>query len=63
MAATNHQVKDNHLTSLMITHNLKDALTYGNRLIVLNAGKIILDVRDEEKEALTETDLLRYFTR
>lgn len=63
MAATNHQVKDNHLTALMITHNLQDALTYGNRLIVLNAGQIILDVRDEEKDALTETDLLRYFTR
>ncbi|MDD9138150.1 ATP-binding cassette domain-containing protein [Fructobacillus sp. CRL 2054] len=61
MAATNHQVKDNHLTSLMITHNLKDALQYGNRLIVLNAGQIVLDVKDEEKAALTEADLLKYF--
>ncbi|MBS9336876.1 ABC transporter ATP-binding protein [Fructobacillus parabroussonetiae] len=61
MAATNHQVKDNHLTALMITHNLKDALTYGNRLIVLNAGKIVLDVKDEEKDQLSEADLLTYF--
>ncbi|MBS9335141.1 ATP-binding cassette domain-containing protein [Fructobacillus sp. M1-13] len=61
MAATNQQVKGNQLTALMITHNLKDALTYGNRLIVLNAGQIVLDVRDNEKEKLTEADLLTYF--
>ena len=49
MLATNDQVVKNHLTALMITHNLADALTYGNRLIILNAGKIVLDVRDDEK--------------
>lgn len=61
MDATNHQVVDNHLTALMITHNLADALTYGNRLIVLNAGKIVLDVKDQEKKDLSEEDLLEYF--
>lgn len=61
MAATNQQVTQNHLTALMITHNLSDALTYGNRLIVLNAGKIILDVRDDEKKQLSEQQLLKYF--
>ena len=61
MHATNDQVTRNHLTALMITHNLADALKYGNRLIILNAGKIVLDVRDEEKAALDETKILTYF--
>lgn len=45
----------------MITHNLADALKYGNRLIILNAGNIVLDVRDDEKKALDETQILKYF--
>ena len=61
MHATNDQVTRNHLTALMITHNLADALKYGNRLIILNAGKIVLDVRDEEKVALDEAKILTYF--
>lgn len=61
MDATNHQVVDNHLTALMITHNLADALTYGNRLIVLNAGNVVLDVAGADKDALTEENLLEYF--
>ena len=60
MHATNDQVTRNHLTALMITHNLADALKYGNRLIILNAGKIVLDVRDEEKAALDEAKILTY---
>ncbi|MDF7637546.1 ATP-binding cassette domain-containing protein [Leuconostocaceae bacterium ESL0958] len=59
--ATNQQVTENQLTALMITHNLKDALQYGNRLLILNAGKIVLDVRDEAKKALTEQEALSYF--
>ncbi|ANY11669.1 ABC transporter ATP-binding protein [Leuconostoc lactis] len=61
MHATNDQVVKNHLTALMITHNLADALKYGNRLIILNAGQIVLDVRDDEKAALDETKILTYF--
>ncbi len=45
----------------MITHNLADALKYGNRLIILNAGKIVLDVRDSDKAALDDTQILKYF--
>ena len=45
----------------MITHNLSDALKYGNRLIILNAGTIVLDVRNDEKSALTEEQILKYF--
>lgn len=61
MLATNKQVTANNLTALMITHNLADALKYGNRLIILNAGNIVLDVRDDEKKALDETQILKYF--
>lgn len=61
MLATNEQVTANNLTALMITHNLADALKYGNRLIILNAGNIVVDVRDDEKKALDETQILKYF--
>lgn len=61
MLATNEQVTANNMTALMITHNLADALKYGNRLIILNAGNIVLDVRDDEKKALDETQILKYF--
>lgn len=61
MTTTNQQVTQNQLTALMITHNLADALKYGNRLIVLNAGDIVLDVRNEEKDKLSEEQLLKYF--
>lgn len=61
MLATNEQVTKNKLTALMITHNLTDALKYGNRLIILNAGKIVLDVRDSDKAALDDTQILKYF--
>ena len=46
----------------MITHQLKDALKYGNRTIILNSGRIVLDVKGEEKQRLTENDILKYFT-
>ncbi|MDD7543680.1 MAG: ABC transporter ATP-binding protein [Peptoniphilaceae bacterium] len=49
------------LTTLMITHNMKDALQFGNRLIMMNRGQIILDVSGEEKKNLTVVDLLRRF--
>jgi len=61
MLATNEQVTTNNLTALMITHNLSDALKYGNRLIILNAGAFVLDVRNDEKSALTEEHILKYF--
>lgn len=61
LTLTDEVVKENKLTTLMITHNMKDALKYGNRLIMLSDGKIILDVRDEEKNKLTIEDLLLKF--
>lgn len=59
---TDKVVSENHLTTLMITHNMKDALAYGNRLIMMDAGKIILDVRDKEKEKLQVEDLMKLFS-
>lgn len=50
-----------HLTTLMITHNMKDAIAHGNRLIMMMEGKVILDIRGEEKKKLTVEDLLHKF--
>lgn len=58
---TDTLVKEHNLTTLMITHNMRDALRFGNRLIMMDAGKIIYDVRDEEKAKLTVADLLKRF--
>ena len=54
-------VKENQMTTLMITHNMRDAITYGNRLIMFHMGHIIYDVKGEEKQKLTVEDLLKKF--
>lgn len=54
-------VQKNKLTTIMITHNMKDAISIGNRLIMMNDGKIIYDVSGEEKKKLTTADLLAKF--
>ena len=54
-------VEENHLTTMMVTHNMNDAITHGNRLVMMNAGKIIFDVEGEEKKKLTIGDLLEKF--
>ena len=54
-------VAENHITCLMITHNMRDALKYGNRLIMMNSGTIIADYSPEEKQKLTIDDLLKKF--
>lgn len=61
MRQTNQVVTTQQLTCLMITHHLEDALKYGNRLIILNAGQILLDVSGEQKAALTKQTVLTYF--
>ena len=55
-------VAENHLTTLMITHNMKDAIRHGNRLLMMSAGKVILDISGEEKRKLTVEDLLHRFS-
>ena len=54
-------VRENNLTAMMITHNMKDAIVHGNRLIMMNEGRIILDIRGEDKKKLTKADLLQKF--
>ena len=61
LQATNNIVNKDHLTTLMITHNMKDAIAHGNRLIMMMDGNIILDIRGEEKKKLTVADLLHKF--
>ncbi|MBO7601387.1 MAG: ATP-binding cassette domain-containing protein, partial [Lachnospiraceae bacterium] len=54
-------ITENHLTALMVTHNMKDAIAYGNRLIMMDNGNIIYDVKGEEKKNLQVKDLLAKF--
>lgn len=54
-------IRDHQLTALMVTHNMQDAITYGNRLVMMDKGKIILDISGEEKKKLTIEDLLHKF--
>lgn len=61
MSLTNKTITDQKLTCLMITHNMNDALKYGNRLLVFNDGEIVLDLNKEEKSKLTEKELMKYF--
>ena len=56
-------VRENHLTTLMITHNMRDAIHYGNRLLMLHNGRIVLDISGEEKARLTVPDLLALFSK
>ncbi|MDO5338434.1 MAG: ABC transporter ATP-binding protein [Eubacteriales bacterium] len=56
-------VNRDHLTTLMITHNMQDAISHGNRLIMMMDGKIILDIQGEEKKKLTVRNLLDQFER
>ena len=60
---TEQIVNKNKLTTLMITHNMKDAIAHGNRLIMMHEGRIIVDVSGEEKEKLTVENLLELFNR
>ena len=61
LEVTERIVERDHLTTLMITHNMKDAITHGNRLIMMHEGKIIYDVSGEEKSQLHVSDLLQKF--
>jgi putative ABC transport system ATP-binding protein len=60
---TNKLVTENHLTTLMITHNMHDAIAYGNRLIMMHEGRVVVDVSGEAKKNLTIEHLLGLFER
>ena len=53
LETTDEIIKRNNLTTLMITHNMKDAIAHGNRLIMMMDGNIILDIKGEDKKKLT----------
>ena len=63
LAITTNIVEQRHLTTLMITHNMRDALRCGNRLIMMFDGKILIDVKGEDKKNLTVKDLLAMFEK
>lgn len=58
---TDKIIAEQNLTAMMVTHNMKDAIAHGNRLVMMHEGKIILDISGEEKKQLTVPDLLRQF--
>ena len=63
LALTKQIVEENSLTTLMVTHNMRDAIAYGNRLIMMHDGHVILDISGEDKKNLTVDDLLHEFTK
>ena len=56
-------VNRDRLTTIMITHNMRDAILHGNRLIMMWEGRVVLDIRGEEKKHLTVNDLLQQFEK
>jgi putative ABC transport system ATP-binding protein len=56
-------IYDNNLTAMMVTHNMHDAIKYGNRLVMMDNGKVILDISGEEKKSLTVEALLQMFEK
>ncbi len=61
LETTDRIVKQHNLTTMMVTHNMRDAIAHGNRLIMMNEGRIVIDVKGEEKAKLTVEDLLHKF--
>lgn len=61
LAISDKIIQENQLTAMMVTHNMKDAIAHGNRLIMMHEGKIIYDVAGEEKKKLKVADLLKKF--
>ena len=60
---TDKIVSENNLTTLMITHNMRDAIEHGNRLIMMHEGRVIIDIEGEDKKKLTVEDLLDMFAK
>jgi putative ABC transport system ATP-binding protein len=63
LKTTDQIISEQNLTAMMVTHNMKDAIAHGNRLIMMHEGKIILDIAGEEKKNLTVPDLMKQFER
>lgn len=63
LTLTDKIIKENNLTAMMVTHNMRDAIAHGNRLVMMHEGKVILNIAGEEKKKLTVADLLQQFER
>lgn len=61
LALSDKIISENNLTAMMVTHNMKDAIAHGNRLIMMHEGRVIYDVSGEEKKNLQVSDLLAKF--
>ena len=60
---TDQIVTENHLTTVMVTHNMRDAIEHGNRLIMMHEGRVVVDIEGEEKKRLQVSDLLELFAK
>lgn len=63
LSMTDQLIEENNLTAMMVTHNMRDAIKHGNRLIMMHDGRIILDIKGEEKKKLTVESILKRFGR
>ena len=63
LALTQKLVEENHLTTLMVTHNMHDAIRLGNRLIMMNEGRIAVEISGEKKQSLHRADLIALFEK
>lgn len=63
LALSDKIISEHNLTAMMVTHNMKDAIAHGNRLIMMHEGKVILNISGEDKKKLTVSDLLYQFER
>jgi putative ABC transport system ATP-binding protein len=61
MRLTEKIINTHHLTAMMVTHNMKQAIRYGRRMVMLHEGRIVFDVRDEVKQRLTVAEVVRHF--
>ena len=62
MNITQEVIKENNITTLMVTHNMKHALEYGNRLLMMHDGKVLFDIKEKEKSELTTEKLMEMFS-
>ena len=63
LAMSDKVVSENNLTTMMVTHNMRDAIAHGNRLIMMDAGHIVVDISGDDKKKLTVPDLLDMFSK
>ena len=62
LRVTDQMIQREHLTAMMVTHNMKDAIAHGNRLIMMHEGRVILNISGDEKQKLTVADLMHQFS-